>query len=406
MNIFTISWKNILSRPFSTLLSLLLLTFGVSIISLLLLLNHQLEENFNRNIRGIDMVMGAKGSPLQLILASVYHIDNPTGNIPLKEVETVLKNPLVESWIPLAYGDNYKGYRILGTDHSYVSHYGGEIGDGNLWHADFEVTLGVNTAKRLGLKVGDEFFGSHGVIGDLNVHDDRAYKVVGILKPSASVLDQMILTNVSSVWGIHGEHDKGHGEEIETDHKEGGHEEDRDITAVLVKFRNPMGTMMIPRQINEQTSMQAALPAIEINRLFSLFAVGIQTIRAIAIAVMVISGISVFISLYNSLKDRKYELALMRSLGASRGQLFAFVIQEGLILAVLGYMIGMLVSRGGMLMLSKLIMNDYHYQLSAGEILKGEGVLFILTLLIGFFAALIPAIRAFNTNISETLADG
>lgn len=406
MNIFTISWKNILSRPFSTLLSLLLLTFGVSIISLLLLLNQQLEENFNRNIRGIDMVLGAKGSPLQLILASVYHIDNPTGNIPLKEVETVLKNPLVESWIPMAYGDNYKGYRILGTDHSYVTHYGGAIGDGKLWQEDFEVTLGVNAAERLNLKVGDEFFGSHGVIGDLNVHDNRAYKVVGILKPSASVLDQMILTNISSVWGIHDEHEEDDHEEGE-EHEEGTHEEEeRDITAALVKFRNPMGTMMIPRQVNQQTSMQAALPAIEINRLFSLFAVGIKTIRAIAIAIMVISGISVFISLYNSLRDRKYELALMRSLGASRWQLFAFVIQEGVILAVLGYVTGMLVSRGGMLLLSGMVADDYHYQLNGGQFLAEEGILFFLTLFIGFLAALIPAIRAFHTNISETLADG
>ncbi|MEZ4775488.1 MAG: FtsX-like permease family protein [Bacteroidia bacterium] len=402
MNILSVSWHNLRARPLASFLSLLLLTFGVSIISLLLLLNAQLEGNFNKNVRGIDMVLGAKGSPLQLILASVYHIDNPTGNIPLEEVEKAMDNPMVEKWIPLAYGDNYKGYRILGTDHQYVDHYEASLAEGSLWEKDFEVTPGALVAERLGLKVGDEFLGAHGVVGELNIHDGHAYKVSGILNPSGTVIDQLILTNISSVWNIHEEH-----ETTETTGAEAEHEaEHRDITAALVKFRTPMGTMMIPRKINQETSMQAALPAIEINRLFSLFAAGIQTIRAIAVAIIIISGISVFISLYSSLRDRKYELAIMRTLGASRLQLFGFVVQEGLILSVWGFILGMCVSRGGMIFLSAVIESDYHYQFDPWHILPEEGYLLGLTLLIGFVAALIPGIQAFNTHISETLADG
>lgn len=399
MNIFSVSWNNLRARPLASFLSLLLLTFGVSIISLLLLLNAQLEGNFNKNVRGIDMVLGAKGSPLQLILASVYHIDNPTGNIPLSEVEMALNNPMVEKWIPLAYGDNYKGYRILGTDHQYVVHYEASLASGTLWQNDFEVTPGALAAERLGLKVGDEFLGAHGVVGELNIHDEHAYKVSGIFKPTGTVIDQLILTNISSVWNIHEEHETTGADTV----PESAH---RDITAALVKFRTPMGTMMIPRKINQETSMQAALPAIEINRLFSLFAAGIQTIRAIAIAIIIISGISVFVSLYSSLRDRKYELAIMRTLGASRLQLFGFVIQEGLILAVLGFFLGMVVSRVGMIFLSAVIESDYHYQFDPWHILPEEGYLLGLTLLIGFSAALIPGIQAFNTHISETLADG
>ncbi|MDX2245648.1 MAG: FtsX-like permease family protein [Bacteroidia bacterium] len=399
MNIVSVSWNNLRARPMASFLSLLLLTFGVSIISLLLLLNSQLEDNFNKNVRGIDMVLGAKGSPLQLILASVYHIDNPTGNIPLAEVQKAMNNPLVEKWIPLAYGDNYKGYRILGTDHQYVDHYGASLAEGSLWKNNFEVTPGALAAERLGLKVGDEFLGAHGVVGELDIHDSHAYKVSGILQPTGTVIDQLILTNIASVWEIHEEHDENASNEPHT-------EESGDITAALVKFRTPMGTMMIPRKINQETSLQAALPAIEINRLFSLFAAGIQTIRAIALAIMVISGISVFVSLYSSLKDRKYELALMRTLGASRWQLFAFVMQEGEILALLGFVLGIGISRGGMLLFSLLVESEYHYRFDIGHFLPEENLLFGVTLLIGFFAALIPGIQAFNTNISETLADG
>lgn len=428
MNLFFLSWQNLRARPLSTFMSLLLLTMGVSIISMLLLLNQQLTQNFNQNIKGIDLVVGAKGSPLQLILASVYHIDNPTGNVPLQEAKELASNPLIERAIMMAYGDSYQGYRILGTEHSYAAHYEAEIAAGRLWQDEFEVTLGGLAAQRLGLKVGDTFYGQHGSGENAEVHDDHAYRVVGIFARNGSVIDQLIMTPISSVWGVH-EHaeaqtnapthqEANHDHEDEADHAAHEHEaedehaheehpeEARDITAMLIKFRSPMGMMMLPRMINQETSMQAALPAIEINRLFELFAVGIDTIRAIALAIIVISGISVFVSLYNSLRERRYELALMRSMGASRGQLFWLVVQEGLILALLGYLLGIGLSRAGMWLLSVAVLEDFHYEFSNAMFLTEELYLLGITLLIGLLAAAIPATQAFSLNISETLADG
>ena len=216
MNIQRLSWRNILERPLSTFMSLLLLTLGVSIISLLLILNTQLDQTFKKNIKGIDMVVGAKGSPLQLILASVYHIDNPTGNIPLHEAEELAAHPLIKEAIKMAYGDNYVGYRILGTEKNYIDHYGGKLAIGNFFTKKYEVVLGAKTAKILDLKVGDEFFGNHGSSENGEQHTDNAYKVVGILEPSETVLDNLILTQIESVWGIHDheeegeEHEEGH----------------------------------------------------------------------------------------------------------------------------------------------------------------------------------------------------
>ena len=202
--------------------------------------------------------------------------------------------------------------------------------------------------------------------------------------------------------GIHEEeHEHEEGEEHEHDH-----EDDREITSMLLKWRSPMAMMALPRMVNQETSMQAALPAIEVNRLFQLFAVGINTIRLIAIAIMIISAISVFVSLYNSLKDRKYEMALMRSMGASRGQLLWMVLLEGIILSVLGFVLGIGLSRLGIWVLSRAFVEDYHFQLSVGMFLQEELWLFIVTLLIGILAAIIPGIQAFNINISDTLADG
>ncbi|RMG28494.1 MAG: ABC transporter permease [Bacteroidetes bacterium] len=399
MNLFKLSWSNLTSRPLSALLSLLLLTLGVSIISLLLLLNEQTNRAFNKNVKDIDMVVGAKGSPLQLILSSVYHIDNPTGNIPMQEAMSLARNPVIEKAIPLAYGDSYRSYRIVGTDTAYLGLYDARLADGRLWQAPFEVVAGATVARILGLQTGDTFFGSHGLVDDANVHDAHPYRVVGVLQPSGSVLDQLILTSIESVWGVH----ESHEEEAAAD----GHEEEapKEITALLVKFRNKGMGMFLPRTINQNTSMQAALTAIEINKLRENLGIGIVIMRAVAMAIIIISAISVFISLYNALKDRKYEMALMRSLGASSSQLFVMVLLEGMMLAGMGLVLGLLVSRGGMLLLSQYASQQYHYEYSAFVFMPEEGLLAVLTLFIGLLAATIPAVRAFNINISQTLAD-
>ena len=164
MTITKLSWKNLVSSPLNTTLSLLLMTFGVGIISLLFLLNNQVEQQLQRNLRGIDMVVGAKGSPLQLILSSVYHIDNPTGNISYDEANALSNNAMVETAIPLSFGDSYNGFRIVGTTHDYVELYQGTLKEGQLWNYPLEVVLGSNVAAVHQLQLGDTFHGSHGLV--------------------------------------------------------------------------------------------------------------------------------------------------------------------------------------------------------------------------------------------------
>ena len=144
MNLLNLSWKNLVNKPMSMLLSLVLFALGVGLISLLLLLNTQIQEKFDKNLAGIDLIIGAKGSPLQMVLSSMYHIDNPTGNVSIKEVRPFLnpKHPLIKNAIPLSLGDSYGGYRIVGTLPKYLDLYNAEIGSGRMWEADFEVIVG------------------------------------------------------------------------------------------------------------------------------------------------------------------------------------------------------------------------------------------------------------------------
>jgi putative ABC transport system permease protein len=406
MNLFKLSWKNIKHRPLSTFLSVLLLAFGVGIIVLLLSTSEQVEKQFTKNIRGIDMVVGAKGSPLQLILSSVYQIDAPTGNISLNEYQKLAKNPLVKKAIPLAYGDNYKGYRIVGTEASYIKHYNAKLAEGRNWKKATEVVLGYKVAELNGLTLGDSFSGSHGLTNDMDEHSDFKYQVVGILEPSGTVVDKLILSDISSVWQVHSSHSDGdthHHEHSDEHHHE--HKEEKEITAALIKFTSPMGNLTIPRMVNQNTSMQAALPAIEINRLFSLMGAGIETLRVLAFLIVFISGVSVFISLFQSLKERKSELALLRSMGASRVFLFGQLVIEGLIISVLGFIAGMLLGKLGVYATSNLISDEYSYELGLQWITLNEVYLFVAVLIIGFLAALLPSIQAYRLNISKTLAN-
>jgi len=410
-----IIYRNLVYKPLNALLSLILLMLSVAIISLLLVAGKQVSEKLDNDLEGIDMVVGAKGSPLQLVLSAVYHVDAPTGNISKAEADKLTKNPLIESAIPLSYGDSYKGYRILGTTPQYLELYKAVLEQGKMYAGTMEVVAGSKVALRLGLKPGDTFLSTHGEDAKGQVHEQTAYKITGVLKPAGAVVDQLLLTSTESIWDIHGESHElktvpphVEGEAIDHDNHNDHDtvpEAEKQITALLIKFRSPMGIMMLPRMINENSTMQAAIPTLEINRLVNLMGIGISTLQGIALAIMLIAGLSVFVSLYNRLKERKFEHALMRSMGTSRGVIFLLLMAEGLFLALVGFVAGIGLCRIGLSLLNKMAAEDFHFQFGYGWV-KEEGWLFGITLLIGIFAAIIPAVKAYRLNIAKTLSDG
>jgi len=409
-----IAWKNTWFKPLNTFLSIILLTASVSIISILILLQKQFEEKFSSSMDNIDLVLGAKGSPLQLILSSVYQIDAPPGNIPYPQTETWMQNPMVESAVPLAYGDNYLGYKIVGTNDNYLKHFNLHLAEGIPFSKDFEVVVGAGIAKNIGLKIGDTFFGTHGDAEEGEVHDHHAYKVVGILEPSGKVADQLILSNIESVWHMHDHDHEGHSEGVHDHFEDEEHQhneeinphEGKEITAVFLKLRNNMAKMTWPRIIPQNTDIQAASPALEVNRLFALFGVGITALKYLAFGIMFISGISIFVALYNTLKERKYEFALLRITGASKFQLLWLVLLESVFLCVAGFILGIIFGRIGLYFLSVSSQEEFKMAFNPFEFLwKEEGLLFLATLSVGILAAIIPAIKAYSLNISKTLSN-
>ena len=405
MNIFKLSIKNIFNKPLSSFISLALLILGIGIISLLLQLNTLIKDQMDNNLRGIDMVVGAKGSPLQLILSSVYHIDSPTGNISLKDAENINKNRMVGSSIKILYGDNYKGFRIVGAEKKFIELYKGVIKEGKEWNSPYEVLVGSKVYEKLNINLGDNLVSSHGLRETGQSHDEGTFKVVGLLEPSNSVIDQLIITSPESVWDIHDthNHEDDHKHEHEDDHE--NEYDDREITAMLIKFKSPMNIIQFPRQINENTNLQAAVPSYEISRLFKLFGFGIETLSYLAYLIILVSGFSLFINLFNSMRERKYEMALIRTLGASRFQLSSMITLESLVLTISGFVLGILFSRFGVMFVSSLMEESINYNFSSFKILNEEYWLLGLSILIGIISSLIPAIQVYKMNISKILAD-
>jgi putative ABC transport system permease protein len=402
VNLTTLSVSYLRARPLNTVLSLVLLSLGVATIVLLLLVVSQLEERMHRDARGIDLVVGAKGSPMQLILSGIYHVDAPTGNIPLSSVEMVSSNRMVKRAIPLALGDSWKGYRIVGAPRAYPEHYGATLESGRLHDKPMEAVLGAEVAARTRVAVGGTFTGVHGLGAEGGTeHADAPYTVVGILNRTNSVLDRLVLTSIESVWQVHEEHQ---GPEDEADRK--ALEEAREVTVLLVQYASPLAAATLPRQINAQSELQAASPAYETARLFRIVGVGIEALRAFALVLIVAAGLSVFIALYNALEERRYDLAVMRTLGASRPKLFGLLMTEGVVLSLFGAMLGLGLGHVLASALGAWLEATQHYPVSGLEWRPEELWLVAVALGVGVLAALLPAWRAYRTEVSRTLARG
>lgn len=410
MNLFTLIISYLRARPLNTLLNIVLLSLGIAMITILLLFSNQLEEKISDNTKGIDLVVGAKGSPLQLILCNVFHIDFPTGNIKLNEADRLAKHRLVKSAIPMALGDSYQNFRIVGTTHAYAELYKAELKAGDWWNEDMEVVVGATVAKLLNLKLNATFASAHGLSEEGSAHEDHPFVVKGILKPTYSVLDNLILTNVASVWMVH-----EHGEEPEQVKPDSlsasrlvpsafASDSTHEITSLLIKYRNPIAAIQLPRFINGQTNMQAASPSFEAARLFSILGVGIEALTGFAYVLIFISALSIFIALYNSLKERKYDLAIMRSMGASRGKLLWATQLEGVALTLFGSVLGIALGHIVLYLFTQLVSESQTAGVSAFIFYKEELYLLVGSVLLGIICSLIPSFQAYRTDIHKVLA--
>ena len=397
MKTIALSWRYLWSRPLGAFLNVLLLSIGLASMTFLLLVSSQLDKAFDKDLAGIDVVVGAKGSPMQLILCGVFHIDVPPGNIPLKAVKALQQNPMVASVIPISLGDNFRGFRIVGSNHEYVDHYGGVMAQGKLWDTSMQVVVGSIVARKLGIQVGNVFVGSHGLGAGGHLHGDNPYTVVGILQPTGTVLDRLIVTDTASVWKVHEDYTAVDDEDRKI------MEDEREVTMALIKYKTPLAAMSFPRMVNTTTEMQAAAPAVEISRLLNMLGIGTDVLRAFAGVLLLTAGLSVFIALWSAVRERRSDLALLRMLGASPTKIALLLLGEALWLGLLAALFGVLAGQALTALIGWMLQLDN--SLLIGGVTWPVELWAIPALAIGvsLAAAILPAWGAYRVSVLELL---
>ena len=396
MNLPLLSLRLLWSRPLQAVLNLLLLALGLASITFVLLARHQVEGALTRDLQGIDAVVGAKGSPMQLILSGVFHLDAPTGNVPLKDVQSLQQHPMVAQVIPLSLGDSFQGFRIAGTTPDWIAHYRLQFAQGSGWQQPMQAVLGAQVAAATGLKPGDRFAGSHGLAGG-DSHGSTPYVVSGVLAGCGCVADRLVLTSLESVWHVH-EHDASGDEE-----ERKAMEEDREVTAALVRYRTPLAAVTFPRFVNTSTSMQAAAPAVEVTRLLRMLGVGGEVLRGIGAVLLLAAGLSVFIALWNAVRERRADLAMLRMLGAPPRRVAGLLLFEALWLAVLATALGLVAGHALMAAAGALLAERQSLPLSGWVLLPEEAWVVALALGVALLAALLPAASAYRTDVARLL---
>lgn len=410
MNFFFMAWQYLKFRWLVSLLTIFGISTGVALVCAVLALRHESERALSRDAGLYDLVAGGKGSPLQLVLSSVYHLDSPTGNIPYKEYERIRSDPRVEWAAPVGLGDNYLGYRIIGTEKHFFDlpdregNLFFELAEGDVFQDRFDVVLGSQVAQASGLEIGDSFFGTHGLIevAGAEVHRDFPYRVSGILAPSGTAQDRAIFGTLKSVWEIHETEDLLHsaiqGSAIMADHKT------RETTAILVRLETPGLRLWMADEIREGTDGIAAIPINEIMRFQQGILGPVQKILlAIAGVVVAVSCLTVLITLHQAAERRRRDIAILRSLGAYRREVATLVFSEGLLLTGGGILLGLLIGHGGMAIAVDYFREATGLILNPWRIPSNELYALLIMALSGALASTFPAISSYRRTPIDDL---
>lgn len=391
-------WAYLRARPLAVVLTVLLVALGIATTTIVTLVTNQLQARVVRDAAGIDLVVGAKGSPLQLVLAGVHHVDVPPGNVPFAALAELRGHRLVARAIPVSLGDSFRGFRIVGTEPALLEHYGARLAAGTAWREPMQAVIGARVAAQSGLAVGGTFVGTHGLAAGGTEHGDDPYTVVGVLAPTGGVVDRLVLTSLESVWRAH------EGEPADEAERR-VLEAEREITLVLVRYASPLAAATLPRAIDASPRLQAASPAFESARLFRLLGFGIEGLHAFGVLLLAVAGLSVFVAQFQALSDRRRELALMRLLGASPARLAAMLVAEALVVTAIGVGLGLGLGHGAVEVAGRLTGLGGDRALTGFDFDTIELVYAAGALALGVVAAALPARVAARTPLASVLAD-
>lgn len=401
-----IAWRNLWAKPLQNLLTVAVVATALTMTVTVLLLASSIHYGLVRATEPFDLIVGAKGSPNQLVLNTVFLQDAPIGNIDYAIASELAANPLVDTSIAMGFGDNYRGYRIVGTEPTIFKHTikSGQppwlqIVQGRSFQAPFEAVLGAKMARETGLKLGDQFTSSHGVIAGGETHDTHNYIVVGILQPVDGPYDQAVLTSLQSIWQAHSHPHT----ELDTGEDDDAHGNDQGATAVLVKPRGYAEAMRLYQQFQKDRRAQMIFPSQIVVNLFALLGQGEKVLSMIGYSVFAMALLLVSFSVYWSSLSRARDRAILRAIGASPADLFRIILVEGMLIVWSGVLLGVLAGHGVFFILTGLLQQKTGIAF-VGSFTATEAYTIAGALLIGLLAAVIPAWSITKKNVAANLS--
>jgi putative ABC transport system permease protein len=431
VNDWTIILRSLRARLFSTVTTVLMVGIAVALMLVLLTMRGAGQKAFERGSGDMHLLVSADDSPLVAVLNGVFYANPPRRAMTWAKYEEIAKSAPFAYAIPTQIGDNFEGIPVLATKPEFFTKFRpnpGEawaLADGRFFEKSFEVVLGAQAARQSGLQIGSELHLTHGMSPlpaakgedhedhdhDENVHNEFTYTVVGILEPTGGSHDRAMFTDLNSTWIIHA-HEKrkrAAGAEIAPTTEADLTDADRLITGMYLRLITREGSDVasnLPQvfdQLRRDPTIVVAAPRQEIDKLFRIVR-NIDTLFfAVAVVVMISSAVAIMLALYNSMEQRRRQIAVMRVLGASAGHVFGLIVTESALIGVLGAALGVALGLGGSMVAAEVLRSRVGLAIDAS--LPPGLILYmaLVSVLLAAAAGLIPAMMAYRTSVAKNL---
>ncbi|HFD4005573.1 TPA: ABC transporter permease [Vibrio parahaemolyticus] len=410
--VIKLAWKSLMNRKATAVLTIM--TVAISVILLLGVerIRTQAKDSFANTISGTDLIVGGRSGQVNLLLYSVFRIGNATNNIDWKSYQEFSQHRAVDWAIPISLGDSHKGFRVMGTNHSYFEHYkyGSKqpltFSKGKEFNGLFETVLGSDVAKQLGYQIGSEIIIAHG-ISDVGFsrHDKLPFKVVGILAPTGTPVDKTVHVSLEAIEAIHVGWESGARLGPTPDAKvlQERDFQPKQITAMLVGLKSRIQTFALQRQINNypKEPLSAIMPGVALHELWGMMSVAEQALMAVSGFVVIASLLGMLSSLLTSLQERRREMAILRAMGARPRHVFSLLISEASLLTAAGIVTGVLGLYAILALLQPLIQQHYGINLTLSTLSAYEWMLLSFVQCAGIVIGFIPAFRAYRQSLSD-----
>ena len=412
--LFLLVSKSIREHALSSWVTIGSIGLGCGLTMAIMVITSQAEKTFSQGDVGFDAVLGARGSALQLVLNTVFHLETSPGNIPWELYEQVAADPRIAQAIPYAVGDNYRGYRIVGTVPELFSEV--EIRDGvrhafrpggRVFGAEYqEAIVGSTVARETGLTVGSTLNPYHGLVFDESAKHDEEYTVVGVLEPTNSPSDRVIWIPIEGIFRMGGHVLRGSGENFRADGVEEIPDEHKEVSAVLLSFADPMAGLSLDQLINKQGKVATLAWPIgaSLAEIFRKLGWIIRVLEMVSILVVVVAAGTILASITNTMRERRREFAILRALGARRRTVFSAILLESTTLAALGALVGFAVHAGIVTLAASVVQAETGVVLRLAYFHPALIAVPIGVPVLGALAGVIPARSAYRTDVATHLA--